>query len=209
MIALQSSLTHPTFRVAETPPRPYSSRRVAVPVAHRVDPKTLHVADRVYHVDEEARWHEGTVIRVDSIENTRLCDILWDDTQDAPAFPRVQQNVSVSVFHVVAWGIILHRIGPDHWSRARRCLFSLGQLVATPGALDVVEQSGTSLLGYLLRHQTGDWGDLTADDCHANAEGLVHGMRIFSAYPLSTGHRLWIITEADRCLTTVLLPEEY
>ena len=87
--------------------------------------------------------------------------------------------------------------------------FSLGQVVATPGALAAFEASGDSLFDYLARHQSGDWGDLTADDRYENEYALVHNLRILSAYRLSNGVRIWVITEADRSSTCVLLPDEY
>jgi len=88
-------------------------------------------------------------------------------------------------------------------------LFGLGQLVATPDALAEIEASGDSLVGYLNRHVTGDWGDLDEHDRKENDLGLKHDLRILSAYILSSGVRIWIITEADRSSTCVLLPEEY
>ena len=88
-------------------------------------------------------------------------------------------------------------------------LFGLDQLVATPGALSAIEASGDSLVGYLNRHVTGDWGDLDEHDRKENDLGLKHDLRILSAYILSSGVRIWIITEADRSSTCVLLPEEY
>jgi hypothetical protein len=88
-------------------------------------------------------------------------------------------------------------------------LFSLGQLVATPDALAEIEASGDSLVGYLNRHVTGDWGDLDEHDRKENDLGLKHDLRILSAYILSSGVRIWIITKVDRSSTYVLLPEEY
>ena len=88
-------------------------------------------------------------------------------------------------------------------------LFNLGQLVATPGALAAIEESGDSLVTYLNRHVTGDWDELDAHDQKENDLGISHNLRILSAYTLSSGVKLWIITEADRSSTTALLPEEY
>ncbi len=88
-------------------------------------------------------------------------------------------------------------------------LFNLGQLVATPGALAAIEESGDSLVTYLNRHVTGDWGELDAHDQKENDLGISHNLRILSAYTLSSGVKIWIITEADRSSTTALLPEEY
>jgi hypothetical protein len=84
----------------------------------------------------------------------------------------------------------------------------LGKVVATPGALKLLSEMGEDLFGYITRHATGDWGDLCAFDRRQNEIALRDGYRIFSSYEVPTG-RVWIITEADRSLTTILLPEEY
>jgi hypothetical protein len=85
----------------------------------------------------------------------------------------------------------------------------LGQVVTTPGVLAALETSGDSLLHYLTLHEFGHWGDVDPDDWQANEAALQQGLRILSAYTLSSGVRIWIITEADRSSTCVLLPEEY
>ena len=86
-------------------------------------------------------------------------------------------------------------------------LFQPGQIVATPGALELARQ-GASLLTYLQRHLAGDWGDLCPEDKAENDLSLQQGYRLLSAYDTPCG-KLWIITEADRSATTFLLPEEY
>lgn len=85
--------------------------------------------------------------------------------------------------------------------------FSLGRIVATPGALE--RYSPDQLAQFLRRHLTGDWGDLDAHDRAANKTALQIGARIFSSYRMPDGEKLWIITEADRSATTFLLPGEY
>jgi len=65
------------------------------------------------------------------------------------------------------------------------------------------------IMAYVGRHSAGDWGDVSADDWKANDYAITSGERLFSAYELGAGKRLWIITEADRSSTTVLLPDEY
>jgi len=87
--------------------------------------------------------------------------------------------------------------------------FELGQLVATPGALAALEESGEQPGTFLTRHAAGDWGDLSEDDQRENEFSLLHGFRLLSAYTLRTGTRIWVISEADRSATTILLPEEY
>ena len=86
--------------------------------------------------------------------------------------------------------------------------FSLGRIVATPGALQALEKAGMSTVPLLARHQSGDWGQLDAEDWRANEEAIEHGWRVFSSYEVGSA-KVWIITEADRSVTTILLPEEY
>jgi hypothetical protein len=87
--------------------------------------------------------------------------------------------------------------------------FNPGQVVATPGALAVLEASGESLLVHLQRHLSGDWGEVDEHDARENELSLNHDLRIMSVYTLRAGARIWIITEADRSSTCILLPEEY
>lgn len=86
--------------------------------------------------------------------------------------------------------------------------FSLGRLVATPGALEALGKAMAGI-NYVKRHASGDWGEVCAEDAASNDLALVDGSRVLSAYTLPTGVRIWIITEADRSATTILLPEEY
>jgi hypothetical protein len=93
-----------------------------------------------------------------------------------------------------------------------RPLFPLGQLLATPGAIDVMERTGIVPSDLYARHVTGDWGDIHPDDRGLNEEALRGGGRIFSVYGKQDGtvdNRLWVITEADRSATTILRPEDY
>jgi hypothetical protein len=87
--------------------------------------------------------------------------------------------------------------------------FSLGSTVATPGAIEAIARAGETPLSYLVRHSAGDWGDLDQDDKAENESAVKDGLRILSAYLLTDGTRFWVITEADRSATTILLPEEY
>jgi len=88
-------------------------------------------------------------------------------------------------------------------------LFTLGRVVATPGALAAIGVSGDDLSIYLARHQSGDWGEIDAHDRRENGLSLEQGFRLMSVYALSSGVRIWVITEADRSSTCILLPEEY
>jgi hypothetical protein len=87
--------------------------------------------------------------------------------------------------------------------------FSLGQVVATPGALHALEKAHQTPCEFIVRHMAGDWGDLVDDDKAENELSVKEGFRILSAYRLKTGVKIWVITEADRSATTFLLPEEY
>lgn len=98
---------------------------------------------------------------------------------------------------------------PEETHRTPR-LFRTGNIVATPGALELLRHLEVSALGYLFRHMNGDWGELDVEDKRANHAALIYGNRIFSSYALPDGkNTLWIITEADRSSTTLLLPDEY
>lgn len=88
-------------------------------------------------------------------------------------------------------------------------LFPSGRLVATPGALSLLEQINKSPLEFLSRHVRGDWGDLDKEDKTENELSLKHGLRLLSSYQVSDTEKIWVITEADRSVTTLLLPEEY
>ena len=87
--------------------------------------------------------------------------------------------------------------------------FPLGQIVATPGALKAIRDTGRFAIDYLSRHARGDWGDIDPADWNANDEALIDGTRILSAYNLTSGVVIWVISESDRSATTILLPEEY
>jgi hypothetical protein len=87
--------------------------------------------------------------------------------------------------------------------------FPLGQTVATPGSLKALEEAGLPPYLFLARHQSGDWGDLDEADKQENELSLKEGFRLLSAYILPTGVKIWVITEADRSATTILLPDEY
>jgi hypothetical protein len=87
--------------------------------------------------------------------------------------------------------------------------FELGQVVATPGALSALEQSGEQPGEFLSRHASGDWGNVGEEDSKENEFSLEQGFRLLSSYKLRSGTVIWVITEADRSSTTLLLPDEY
>jgi hypothetical protein len=87
--------------------------------------------------------------------------------------------------------------------------FSLGRVVATPGALRALEEANQNPFEFLARHQAGDWGELCEEDKRDNEFSVGNGFRILSAYRTRNNTKIWIITEADRSVTTLLLPDEY
>jgi hypothetical protein len=87
--------------------------------------------------------------------------------------------------------------------------FALGQTVITPGAEEALEIAGQTASEFLCRHLSGDWGELSDDDVRENELSLEQGFRLLSRYETTKGERVWIITEADRSATTILLPSEY
>ena len=88
-------------------------------------------------------------------------------------------------------------------------LFPPGQIVATPGALRLLDETNQSPLKFLSRHLRGDWGDLCQKDKVENELSLKQGFRLMSSYTITDTEKLWVITEGDRSVTTLLLPEEY
>jgi hypothetical protein len=96
-------------------------------------------------------------------------------------------------------------IATDH----RNPLFHLGRVVATPAALAALEEAGQTPSEFLDRHAHGDLGTLTPEDQEANNRAIRDGGRILSAHLLKSGTKVWIITEADRSSTCILLPGDY
>ena len=90
----------------------------------------------------------------------------------------------------------------------KRTLFALGQVVSTQNALRFAEAEHIDLHALLIRHHYGDWGDVCEEDRESNEEALLMQLRILSSYNFSKD-KIWIITEADRSVTTILLPSDY
>ncbi len=88
-------------------------------------------------------------------------------------------------------------------------LFPLGQIVATTGALEALDRYAINAMDLIKRHQSGDWGNVPPGDAEENQRSVENGWRVLSSYAISGNQNLWIITEADRSVTTLLLPEEY
>ena len=92
---------------------------------------------------------------------------------------------------------------------ARTPRFPLGATYAAPGALHALRAASLPAVELLTRHVRGDWGDVCPDDAACNELALIEGTRLWSRYRTSRGEKILIITEWDRSLTTVLLPEDY
>jgi hypothetical protein len=88
-------------------------------------------------------------------------------------------------------------------------LFPLGQTLITPAAQEAIRDAGQLPLEFLRRHQLGDWGDLCDGDKRENEFSVTRRLRIFSKYHTAEGTALYVITEADRSATIILLPDEY
>ncbi|PFH27391.1 hypothetical protein [Burkholderia sp. JKS000303] len=93
-----------------------------------------------------------------------------------------------------------HRAGPR---------FKLGRVLATPAAVDVLNQAQVSIVDLLIRHVRGDWGDLSESDRQQNELSVEAGLRIVSSYVLPNSQTVWVITEWNRSATTFLLPGDY
>jgi len=87
--------------------------------------------------------------------------------------------------------------------------FALGETFITPGAQEALEIAGETAIQYLRRHVSADWGEVSEDDAQENELSLRDGFRLLSAYRTVKSQKIWIITEADRSATTILLPSEY
>jgi len=100
---------------------------------------------------------------------------------------------------------------PNHTTNKQSTItrFALGQTFITPGAEEALQIAGQTATEFLRRHMSGDWGDLSDEDVRENEFSLKEGLRLLSAYQTGKGQKLWIITEADRSATTILLPSEY
>lgn len=142
-----------------------------------------------------------TVIQMTKDEEEALKRVLEyltserDDFLNAPPLERER--------HIFKDVLTLRRLLPDAE------VVELGRCVCTPGAKDAMEEAAQQPNVFLDRHRGGDWGDVCRDDWEENELSLREGFRLLSTYRTARGVRLWVITEADRSVTTVLLPEDY
>ncbi len=103
--------------------------------------------------------------------------------------------------------MIWRQDGRDEYPLVKAERFALGRLFMTPGVRDAIPPS--EITRALRRHARGDWGDVDVADREANEQALKQGTRLMSVFHSKRSHEFWVITEADRSVTTVLLPEEY
>lgn len=128
-----------------------------------------------------------------------------------PMEPDVFCDLLDAALSEVRWSEIaeafLEGIEPEEGPAPEHFLFELGQVVSTPGVLEAVTRE--EMAEALARHRRGDWGDVGPDDWRENELSLREGFRLLSAYHSRAGETFWVITEADRSVTTILLPSEY
>lgn len=124
--------------------------------------------------------------------------MLQNDDANANGLPRLHSRDGYCVLMIVPAVLEAPQVTAD----VPR--FELGEVVTTPGVADL----GIDVRPYLERHAAGDWGDVSEADAAENEFSVTRPLRIFSAYN-TPGGRIWVITEADRRVTTVLLPGEY
>lgn len=129
----------------------------------------------------------------------RVLEYMADEAKEYKSLPPAERRN-----HIYGAVLILRMMARFH-----RPLFELGRTLSTPGALNAMTAAGENAVPFLRRHQFGDWGEVGFQDWELNDQALAEGSRIFSVYRTGLGERLWVITEADRSATTILLPEEY
>lgn len=161
---------------------------------------------------ERHRWGEYGEIPVEDVV-TNLHAINEQEGRVFSAYD-IAQGVTLYVTTDLELGITTVETPDEYRQRIEQeetLLFPLGRIVATPGALEVLENNGGIAQGHelLYRHQTGDFGDLPEEDIATNHRALRVGARIFSNYILESGEKLYVITEHDRSITTILRPQDY
>jgi hypothetical protein len=179
-----------------------------------VDPNWLAMIERVfgsYHLTAMTQSGDrGLVCQMhiagDSIQY--LTDLPYPQIRALrDALVPLLQNLPVVILHL-AWSAE-HQSWISRVHEPRVPLFPLGMVVGTQGAVDALEAAGQNPQEFLDRHAYGDWGEVPAADKAENDFSLKYGFRILSAYTTNVGERIWVLTEADRSATTILLPDEY
>jgi len=142
------------------------------------------------------------------IQHDVTVEELDDAACDGPALTALIRpgNPFHGLTFTTSWDDLMRKISPSA-DAVTRDKFPAGRLFATPGALEALSQA--DIQEAIRRHLAGDWGDVSHTDRAENEAALRNGDRLLSAYRTSAGQRFWVLTEADRSVTTVLLPEEY
>lgn len=165
--------------------------------------------DVCFFVDAEKAWVPVNITQ--SMSGFRAYAELSDDGSSIVRYSQKHQADLASFCEQWAQNLrdqrwlenaVKHELSGNH-------LFALGQIVATPGALEALEKAGQTADELIGRHVIGDWGTLPPEDVQANNDALERNGRLLSAYHLSDGAKIWLITEWDRSATTLLLPSEY
>ena len=165
--------------------------------------------DVTFYVDPTNRWIPIDITQ--SMTGWQQYAELNDDCTEIIDYNRTRQPGLADFceqwaqnLHVQDWleNAKMHQLSGNY-------LFALGQIVATPGVLEALAQTGQTPDEFITRHVQADWGDLDEHDLQENNAALARGGRLFSAYTLQDETKIWLITEWDRSVTTLLLPSEY
>lgn len=184
-----------------------------VSVAHFYDAQGYLIPepDVVFYTGDPHGWIPIELTQ--SLTGCSVCAIVTDDNQLLAQSTPTQQWALALFCEQWAQNLIEQEwlaVGIRHGLPAQpNHRFGLGMTVITPGALEGLQAIAVTPISLIDRHVVGDWGDLELSDREQNEVAVTHGGRIFSAYTLQNSLRVWVITEADRSATTVLLPSEY
>jgi hypothetical protein len=160
---------------------------------------------------EEEKWYvillptnNGLRLAINMYPMESIAGPFESDDEANIVCEKLSQKMGIPTFNLAdVWTGEMQDIKPS------QNLFQPGRVFLTPGAKDALVEAGELPSKYLVRHLAGDWGEIPPEDAKENELSVREGYRILSAYGLKTGTKIWIITEADRSSTTILLPEEY
>jgi hypothetical protein len=182
----------------------YNSGDNKVSVLH-VNSAQMADPEIIFWIGSSAGW---TALEVTQLIGGRREYALLNDTGTAVVAISHRRQARLSEFAEL-WATNIVDQGWLEQSEKSPEQFPVGTVVSTPGALAALQEAGQNPRELLLRHQSGEWGEVPEEDKQENDFSVEHGLRILSAYTLSTDVMVWLITEADRSVSTVLLPSEY
>jgi hypothetical protein len=163
-----------------------------------------HWTERTREILAESATAEDNCSAVGQLAD-ELCEAIHDEYHTEGA--GLVSDLLTAALSKVDWHEIAQSFIDDISPTSTRKVVPLGLVVATTGVL--AELTDEDRLGALARHARGDWGDVNQEDWAENELSLNEGKRLLSAYHSAGGVKFWIITEADRSITTMLLPIEY